>query len=322
MLDRPIRRGFTLVELLVVVSVLAIISAMVVGLFSSATDKAGATVSMASQKQLLNQVNSFMQLHDSALPDGFDSLLQTSYTGTYALLGTYAVTGEGTMNLNVGSTLTQFIAQPYNSPTPVDAKNINRGVDQDFYTGASRVVTVKQITSDDVRLLTSLGLYTLWDINAVNLAYGEPVGTARTIALNGGICIIDPQGVAGQRLYQDFGVDLSNTTDFPRKGADDLATSWDDTNELTDASRLKAFQKQLFYVLAVGLNSKMIGDRLAGLQEAPASSVVGQGYYNRYSVVIKKGGSSAGDRNAAVAGVLDPKGRGASAARQAVNAIR
>ncbi|MBN8524691.1 MAG: type II secretion system protein [Planctomycetes bacterium] len=319
---RHLRHAFTLVELLVVVSILAIISAMVVGLYSSATDKAAATVSMATQKQLLNQMNSFMQLHDSALPDGFDSLLQASYAGTYTTLGTYTMAGEGTMNLNVGTTLTQFIAQPVAPTASTDAKNVNRGVDLDMYSGANRVLTVKQITSDDYRLLSGLGLTTLYDTNAANLSYGEPVSTARTIAVGGGICMVDPQGVAGQKLYKDFGVDLSDTATYPIKGSDDAGTAWDDTYELTDAGRLAALKKQMFFVLAVGLNSKAIGDRLAGLQEAPASSVVSQGYYNRFSLVLKKGGMSAGDRNAAIAGVLDPKGRGTSAARQAVNAIR
>ncbi|HBP18486.1 MAG TPA: hypothetical protein DEA08_11975 [Planctomycetes bacterium] len=319
---RTTRRRFTLVELLIVIALIAVVSGMVVGLFGSAVDKSAATASMATQKQLVNQFNSYQQLHGNTLPDDFDSLMAETVTGTYDTVGTYSVIGEGTFDINVAADPTLFFRQLVPPSATTNEQYINRGVHLDGYTGANRTLTVKQLSDDDVRVLANLGITTLYDLRERDLFYGEPSTTARAIASGGPIAIVDPQTVAGQRLYHDFGIDLSNQTDFPRKGTDDAGTPWDDSEELTDAARVLAFQQGFFYVLGVGVNSEIVGDQLAGVQEPPTSAVVSQGFYNYFSLVIKKGAASRGDRNPGIAGVLDPRGRGASAARQAVNAIQ
>jgi len=172
----------------------------------------------------------------------------------------------------------------------------------------------------DVNNLVQLGVTTLYDYNPTALSNGKLNTTVRS-ALTVGfvpstpalpICIIDPQSVAGQQLYTDFGVDLSNTTTYPRDAT---------TGELTAPARLLALQAQQFYVLGLGTSSTMIGDRQLGLQEVPTSSVVTQGFYNRYLIVIKVG-AGGNDRSVSFVGVLDSKGRGPSAARAAVNAVR
>jgi len=316
-------RGFTLVELLIVIALIALVSGMVIGLFGSAVQKSAATTSLATQKQLVNQFNSYMQLHGNALPDGFDTLIADDVSaGSYTTLGTYSVIGEGSFDLNVGDDPTLFFAQPVAPGASTSAQFINRGLSPDSYSGADRTLCVKELNSNDVRVLEALGITTLYDLDDRDLFYGEHRTVSRTAAVGGAICVVDPESVAGQRLYRDFGVDLSDTSVYTRKGADDSGTAWDDTEELDAAGRLAAMRAQLFYVLAVGPNSRLIGDGLAGVQEAPTSGVVVQGYYNRFALVIKRGASSGGDRNPGLAGVLDPRGRGASAARQAVNAIQ
>ena len=320
---RTTRRRFTLVELLIVIALIAVVSGMVVGLFGSAVDKSAATASMATQKQLVNQLNSYQQLHGNTLPDDFDSLIADDVTAaTYDTLGTYSVIGEGTFDLNVAGDTTLFFRQAVTPGATTDDQYINRGVHLDGYTGADRTLTVKELTSDDVRVLANLGITTLFDLREADLFYGEPRTTERVIAVGGPIAIVDPTTLAGQRLYRDFGIDLSDTVAYPRNGADDASTAWDDTLELNAAGRLAALQAQIFYVLGVGTNSKLVGDQLAGVQEAPTSGVVSQGFYNYFSLVIKKGAATRGDRNPGIAGVLDPRGRGASAARQSVNAIQ
>ena len=325
MTKRTPRSGFTLIELLIVIALIAIISGISVGIYNSVTQKAAVIASMATQKELVNEVSAYMQMHNDRLPDGFDSLIRADYGaagGSYATLGTYTVVNDpgSPYNLDVSADLSLFIAQPVTN-SAAETQNINRGVHPDAYTGQSRVLTVKKLTADDVTLLSALGVKTLYDINGADLFNGVARTTKRPIAPGAPICIIDPQGIAGQRLYADLGVDLSNPTAFPLKGSQTGGSSWDDSKELSTAGRTSALKNTMFYVVALGSNSKMIGDGSAGLKEAPVSGVVVKGYYNRFSVVIKKGMLNT-DRAGNFAGILDPKGNGSSAARQAVNAIK
>lgn len=319
------KRGFTLVELLVVVTIIAIISGMAIVLVGGATDKAASTVSIATQKQLSDQINSYLQLHNGLMPDRFDTLIRADWPTTGATFTTLAT------NISVASDQAN-VATLMGITTPVTTTtlaNVNRGIDPDCFSGANRTLTVKQMTGGlttsatlfDVNNLVQIGITSLYDYNTGTLSNGRLGTTVRPTTLSVGyvppaspptpVCIIDPQSVAGQQLYTDFGVDLSNTTTYPR----------DASGELTAAGRLAALQAQQFYVFGLGTTVTMIGDRQLGLQEAPTSSVVTQGFYNRYLVVIKVG-PGGNDRSVNFVGVLDPKGRGSSAARAANNAIR
>lgn len=316
------RNGFTLAELLIVVTVIAIISGMAFMVVGGATDKAAATTSMATQKQLTNQINSFIQLHNGLMADGFDSLVQTEYE-TYG--GTFSALSD---DISVADDASLFMGCDTTAGTG-GTHTINRGVHPSCFSGEFRTLTVKKMTGDysgsgvdalDDTILKQLGLTLLYDYKPTDLSYGRLMSTGRDIEADGPICIIDPQSVAGQQLYKDFGVDLSDETVYERNSSDDASTSWDETEELSADGRLAALETQIFYVVGLGKDCTMIGDRQVGLQEAPASSVVPGGYYNRYMVVIK-GYASNKERSTSFAGVLDPKGRGPSGAREAVNSI-
>lgn len=296
--------GFTLVELLVVVAIIAIISGMVVGLMSGTTDKAAASVSMAIQKQLMNQINSYMALHNQTMPDKFDSLIRSDYV---AQAGTYSTVGS----LAIADNLALFMAPACPATANTMPQNVNRGLHTDSYLGSNRVLTVCRMASGDVSALNGLGLYTVYDHATNDLFHGGLGYTARAITTNQPICIVDPQSNAGQSLYKDLGIDLSDSTAYPK----------DANGELTATGRQAAFTKQVFYVVALGPNCNMIGDQNAGLQEAPSCGVVSYGFYKHFMVVIKKA-MGPYSQTAALAGILDAKGHGASAAREVVNSIR
>lgn len=299
------QRGFTLVELLVVVALIAILAGTVVALMGGATDKSAAMVSMATQKQLMNDFGAYSALHNQTLPDNFDSLVRNdsaTQAPTYTNVGTIPIADD----------LTKVIAQPVTPTSSTLPQNVNRGVPLEAYIGDNRVLTATKLSASDVTTLSSLGITAVYDTNTADAFHGNLGYTKRALAADQPICIVDPQSVAGQVLYKDLGTDLSDDTKYAKDGT---------TKELTAAGRQAALTMQVYWVVALGPNSSMIGDQLAGVQEAPVSSVVSAGFYNRFMVVIKK---NMGPTNQvpALAGVLDPRGRGPTAARAAVNSMR
>ncbi len=66
-------------------------------------------------------------------------------------------------------------------------------------------------------------------------------------------------------------------------------------------------------VFGIGKYCTMIGDRKAGLQEAPACGVVPSTEYNRYLIVVKMP-SGPNDMDTQFAGILDAMGNNARAA--------
>ena len=118
--------------------------------------------------------------------------------------------------------------------------------------------------------------------------------------------MVDPQtGRCGKFVYNDLGLhEILDTTAYPVSGSD-----------LTAASRAKAMAKARYFVFGIGGNSTIIGDRKAGLQSTPQSSVPSAGYYNRYLMVVKMS-TGPNDMTSDFAGILDPQGKTVSRATE------
>ncbi len=308
-------KGFTLVELLVVVAIIAVISGAVVAIYNGAVKDSAETVSVATQKELVNTFNSYVQLHGGKLPDGFDSLCRdvvaAPYAGTWSAAGSLQLADDAKDILNIGYDVvnnTTLAAPPDNLPDPTGK---NKGLDPWSYKGVFRMLTVAQLSQSDVDTLNGLGITYVWDVpKASDMFHGWEVNYVKRVLKAGDpVVVIDPRTArCGIATYGDFGVDLSDTTAYLRVTGGSMTGDYPAaTGDLDDTARTSALSKQRFIVLGIGANCRIIGDRKGGLADKPTSGVVADGYYNKFMLVIKMPGGPM-DMSPAVAGVLDPRG--------------
>ena len=300
--------GFTLVELLVVVTLIAIVATIAISLMSGASKDASETVNIANIKQLTGNMGAYMQLHDGSLPNKLDSLMNAT---------SVAAGGSYTPLVNGSSTTTVYVADVPGSLLYVgldanrdgvidDASGTSKGLDPAAWSGVFRSLTVSKLTASDITYLSSIGISTVYDITpAKDLFHGEFSYVERSLKAGDPVCVVDPTTARnGQGAYFDLGFhDLSNTTNYPRATGGDLSSD----------GRAAAMVAARFLVFGVGPNATLVGDRKAGLQEAPNCAIEKTGYYKRYLLVVKSA-TGPNDMTTDFAGILDPQGNTSRAA--------
>jgi len=284
---RPTRRtgtrAFTLVELLVVVTIVALIGGAVVALNNGLATDSAITLTIATQKQLTNQIAQFKEGHGGRLPDGFDSMIRDDFATTGAG-ATY--TQQGPLELVDRTTDSEG-----NGGAPRGIIYTGHDADQDGFAdeGAAskgltimswsaqgvHTLTIARLNAADLAGLNKLGITHVYDIDHdQDLVDGELGRVRRELQIGDPIVVLDPDGLG--TTYGSF----TDTSGF--SGA-------------TTAEKLST--RPHFVVLGIGPNSTLIGDRRGGLQEAPQCSTVvswitatprgDNGYYNRYMAVVK-----------------------------------
>lgn len=275
------RRGFTLIELLVVVSIVAIISGAVVALSQGLTTDSAITMTIATQKQLTNQVNQFYQGHGRTLPNGFDSLLRddwatTGASASYVTAGPLEIVVRDTDNAGVGGAPRGLIYTGYDADqdTYADDGAESQGLTIMAWSGQGvHSLTIARLNATDLAHLNQLGITEVYDIaHDVDLVDGQLTYVRRTLQVGDPIVIMDPSGL---------GTSYASFTDTTGLSGDD--------------EKLSA--RPHFVVMGIGPNCTMIGDRRGGLQEAPSCNTIitaitasprgNNGYYDRYMAVIK-----------------------------------
>ncbi|HBP18485.1 MAG TPA: hypothetical protein DEA08_11970 [Planctomycetes bacterium] len=275
-------KAFTLIELLVVISIVALISGAVVALNNGLTTDSAITMTIATQKQLTNQVAQFHRGHGGRLPDGFDSMLRDDYaTNALGAAATYTTTGplelvdrttdsEGKGGAPRGLIYTGFDADQDGF---ADEGALAKGLTIMSWSGQGvHTLTIARLNATDLAALNSLGLTHVYDIaHDQDLVDGELTRVRRDLAVGDPIVMLDPGG-------------LGTTYD-----------AFTQTDGLTDAEVLT--NRPHFAVFGIGPNCSLIGDRRGGLQEAPVCSTIvpwitaapsgNNGYYDRYMAVVK-----------------------------------
>jgi prepilin-type N-terminal cleavage/methylation domain-containing protein len=303
------KSGFTLVELLIVVAILALVSGAAIALYNGVFTDSAENVSISTQQELMNTLGSYMAAHNNKLSDGYDSLLRDiaarPYTGTYTAIGTTLEVADDPKDAIYAG----YDASPVDNVADTNAGS--KGVDTAAYLGHFRSLTVGKLTDSDIATLKDLGITYVYDIlTTADFFHGNVSYVKRTLKAGDPVCMIDPRTARnGISVYKDFGVDLSDTATYTRAAADVNTGDYSVVkNDLDDAGRAAALKKQRFFVFGLGPNMTMLGDRKGGLQEASTCAIVKDGYYNRYFLVVKMPGGP-NDMNPAVAGVLDAKGK-------------
>ena len=286
------KSGFTLVEMLVVVTLIAIVATIGISLLGGASKDAAESVNIANIRQLTNNLGAYQQLHGGLLPDKLDSLM-SSNSVTRGLTYTTVTTGVAIAD---SPALAFYIGLDTDNDGVMDnSTGTSKGIDPAAWRDSFRTLTAYQLTGSDITNLASIGITTVYDVKpALNLFHGDIEYTARTLKAGDPVAIVDPYTTGGGRhIYHDFGIsDAEETSIYPS----------------TAAGRNALFAKQRYLVFGVGPNTTMLGDRKAGIQDAPKSSVPKPGYYNRYLLVVKMP-MGANDQTIDMAGVLDPQGK-------------
>lgn len=317
-------RGFTMVEMLMVVALIAVASSMAIVVYNGSVQDSAESVTQATQRQLTNQVNAFYMTHRRQLADGFDSLLrdQTTrpYTGTWTdITGSWfpsqvADNPKDLFHIGYDQINNETEAAGYDNIA--DPNAWNRGFDTQGnlsgFVGTFRCLTVARLHADEVKTLNDLGITYVYDVDVnYDKWHGEEyLYVKRVLAADDPIVVIDPRTCrTGIWTYQDFGSDLSDTTKYTLySGPPDFSDPDYPMfpGDLDDAGRLAALNVR-YVVLGIGSNCKLIGDRKGGLADVPRSKVVPEGCYDKYLLVIRLP-SGAMDMDPAIAGVLDPRG--------------
>jgi len=290
--------GFTLVEMLVVVTLIAIVATIAISLLGGASKDAAESVNTSNIKHITNQICSYQQLHGGLLPDKLDSLLASNKVAngaSYTLLtnGIYVVDNPGTVI---------YCGLDANMDGTIDSTSCtSKGIIPAAWSGGFASLTVSQLTSNDVQKLTELGIATVQDFTSNgSLFNGLESYSDRTLQVGDPVVAVDPNTIRnGRGAFNDLGYhDIMNTSSYVY-GATYLNSS---------AVRGLAMYNARFLVFGIGPNSTIVGDHKGGFQEAPACAVLTKGYYNRYLLVVRVGGRNPTDQASDFAGVLDPQG--------------
>ncbi len=120
------QKGFTLVEILIVVIILGILGVMIFPQFSSATESARASMLMDDLRVMRSQIEVFKAQHQG-VPPGFPNC-DTTQTPTEAILSGHitqsstpagATAPVGTAGYPYGPYMKEFPANPFNDKSPV-----------------------------------------------------------------------------------------------------------------------------------------------------------------------------------------------------------
>lgn len=318
MTRRRMRVGFTLVELIMVVFILAIIASIAVTQMGNVQKTAAEKVSIANQQATGRAVATYLALNNGTGLNYLDGLID--YGTPSGTAGTFA----GNTVLNDAATPGGVYrgvkaADGAGTPATTALKDRNKGLDS----GLSGKVSVYYLSSGNATALQALGLgtvyyhnYTSGRANAAPFPSTNPDGTAVTaapgfrvestaayqVALTNGVPVLAIDPLKGAAIYKAFGHDLKLTSTADNAAAQAAASTvgW--------------------YLLAFGLGDQasIVGNRKGGLDCAPRCEALGTEYYRQYLIVVRVP-TSPNAFSAEFAGVIDPKGQAVKDARFATD---
>ena len=152
------KKGFTLVELMIVVVIMAILVAVAVPIFSAVTQKAREKTCAGNKRQIISQITNLAMSDGSAVKDNSELYIVTDSTGDKAYIATEAkadLTADETAALTAVTTdsiRNHFQKFPF-CPTAGNYYKVEVDLDDSKSTSesdsASVVVTCYALTSDE-----------------------------------------------------------------------------------------------------------------------------------------------------------------------------
>ena len=334
--------AFTLVELLVVISIIAIIAALVIGKFSGVTESASDAINLANLGRISSAVESYSLLNERGFnrldivvrgtASGMTSTPATGTAGSFStstdalLVFTNSLKNTG-LDLAVsapvtayGTTFPPLLTQYFLSDADAAAlKDIGMtyvmrnttggrmetGDDKEWGTGSV----------DDPDTVVSI---------ATTLAPGLAVTAVNPAAISGGGSTITPLGTT---IYQSCGQDVRFTLNGSAYGISIDGTSYSDfgaTEAMMNALKgsgaggptAASAKGGLLLAFGLGQYASLIGSNKAGLDSAPICPIMKETQYRRYFLLFRLQ-TVAGVTKAEFAGVMDSKGNTAKQLRAA-----
>ena len=300
------RAAFTLYELLMVVTILAILSTLAFSKYGQVQKTSALKLSIANQTMVSRAVGTYLGLNDGEGLDRLDALIN---------LG--APTGGAGGAFDFGA------ADIYRGPATPSERNT--GLDP----ALASLLCAYTLAPPEALALRRLGLHyvmrsitaapppgTLGEDGSLVLAADEfdPAAAAcvATLVTNGLACAaIDPRFLAGALVYQACGQNLAFTQS-------DAAAQNISSDSSAAIAALDAIGGKLL-AFGLGQSASIIGKNNGGLETLPTSEVPSRSQYRNYILLIRLAPAAApGMVRAEFAGVLDPLGNTVQAARQAL----
>lgn len=315
----PRATGFTLVELLVVVTILAIVASIVVTQYGTTQKTSAEKVSIANQEAVNRTVQAYLMLNEGGKLNYLDTLVDW---GTPA-----GAAGAVNTNLNsrtvVGGVYRGVKQASFGdaSPPSISTLEHNSGITD----GLASKLCVYYLKASDVSALAKIGLkrgvyfnYTglhassrggLTVTSEMEIVNGGPAfrmdhapAFGEALALGSPVLAITPS-LANLSIYKNFGVPLKGSTGLDPQ---------------TDAEAITAASSKMLLVFGLGQNASIVGARNGGVEAAPRSETLNYSYYRNYLLVFRMmSGASAMNAGVEFAGVLDPNGQTVTDARHA-----
>ena len=316
------KKGFTLIELIMVIAILAIISTLAVNRYGNLREKSARTVSFANQSAIGRAVDAFLAANPDGKIDYLDSLLTDR--GSIAAMegdgkgfqrnlpmGPWAYKGAGMHNgvdysadVNAGLTPRLYgkpdggaVFIPYSLSADEVARLANR--EFRFLTRHLTFTTSVPAYGDDLARVSTN--------EAAILDPHRSACVARAVTNGMIVCAINPLTRNGRDIYRDCGQKLLDLDAVV--GADGMATDADAAFEQVKATggALLAF--------GLGADSTIIGNGLAGLESVPLATYPVKKYYRQYILLFHVDTSTSAGR-LDFRGVLDPCGFSIRQARE------
>ena len=309
------KKGFTLIELIMVIAILAIISTLAVNRYGNLREKSARTVSLANQSAIGRAVDAFLAANPDGKIDYLDSLLRYNkeigngkgFQDSDKKLADLAYRGLGERSgvnysdINAGLTPRLFDFQPVFTPYSLSADEVSRLANRDFKFLMHHADWSTEVPphGDDLALV-STNEATLLDPH-------KSACIARSVTTGMVVCAISPFTKNGRDIYRDCGqklLDLDGITDASGKA----------TNRDAAIEQVKATGGALL-AFGLGADSTIIGNGLAGLESVPLATYPVKKYYRQYILLFHVDTSTPAGR-LDFRGVLDPCGFSIRQARE------
>lgn len=308
------KKGFTLIELIMVVAILAILATLAVNRIGNVRERAARSVSLANQSAVGRAVDTYL----AASPDGqinyLDSLMtdrgsiaamegdgmgiqRTLQARVYCYKGAGLVNGIDSSETNNGLTPRLYgpgaeggpVFIPYSLSNAEVTRLANRGFKY-VMRHIDGTTSVPMVGDDGAQVITNAA--TVLDPHA-------SACIARAVTNGMIVCAINPLTKNGRDIYRDCGQKLLDTTDVT-----------DATGRAIDEEKAIAQVQTTGGVLlafGLGADASLMGAGQAGLESVPLATYPVKKFYRQYILLFHVDASTPAGR-LDFRGVLDPCG--------------